>query len=262
MGQTQAPFCTKLPLWPEHTPALSGCLHTSRSQTDYVFWNLSSSTQSQSAAADALGWGVQRRGEHPLSWSLSVLPAANQLLCSPWAFSSVQSLSCLRLFVTPMDCSTPGLPSITTPGVYSNSCPLSWWYHPTISSSVIPFSSHLQSFPAIISLRCSLSVPVDLLLFYSSFPGVQVPSQFLFSFVLPGNVVILLVILALWDLPAFSKYSVTIVLHGDVFLMYLWKEVGSMSCIPSSWSDHSLLISVMALTTFSNEPIDSLSDCP
>ena len=35
-----------------------------------------------------------------------------------------------------------------TPGAYSNSCPLSWWCHPTISSSVIPFSSHLQSFPA------------------------------------------------------------------------------------------------------------------
>ena len=34
-----------------------------------------------------------------------------------------------------------------TPGVYSNSCPLSWWCHPTISSSVIPFSSCLQSFP-------------------------------------------------------------------------------------------------------------------
>ena len=34
-----------------------------------------------------------------------------------------------------------------TPGVYSNSCPLSRWCHPTISSSVIPFSS-LQSFPA------------------------------------------------------------------------------------------------------------------
>ena len=35
-----------------------------------------------------------------------------------------------------------------TPGVYSNSCPLSWWCHPTISSSVIPFSSYLQSFPS------------------------------------------------------------------------------------------------------------------
>ena len=35
-----------------------------------------------------------------------------------------------------------------TPGIYSNSCPLSQWYHPTISSSVIPFFSCLQSFPA------------------------------------------------------------------------------------------------------------------
>ena len=40
----------------------------------------------------------------------------------------------------------PPCPS-PTPGVYSNSCPLSWWCHPTISSSVVPFS-HLQSFPA------------------------------------------------------------------------------------------------------------------
>ena len=39
----------------------------------------------------------------------------------------------------------PGLP--VHRGVYSDSCPLSWCCHPTISSSVIPFS-HLQSFPA------------------------------------------------------------------------------------------------------------------
>ena len=35
-----------------------------------------------------------------------------------------------------------------TPGVYSNLCPLSWWCHPTISSSVVPFSSCPQSLPA------------------------------------------------------------------------------------------------------------------
>ena len=34
------------------------------------------------------------------------------------------------------------------PRVYSNSCPSSRWCHPTISSSAIPFSSHLRSFPA------------------------------------------------------------------------------------------------------------------
>ena len=41
----------------------------------------------------------------------------------------------------------PPCPS-PTPGVYSNSCPSSWWCHPTILSSVVPFSSCLQSFPA------------------------------------------------------------------------------------------------------------------
>ena len=41
----------------------------------------------------------------------------------------------------------PPCPS-PAPGVYSNSCPLSQWCHPNISSSVIPFSSCLQSFPA------------------------------------------------------------------------------------------------------------------
>ena len=38
--------------------------------------------------------------------------------------------------------------SSLSPGAYSNSRPLSWWCHPTISSSVIPFSSCLQYFPA------------------------------------------------------------------------------------------------------------------
>ena len=41
------------------------------------------------------------------------------------------------------------------PGAYSNSCPLSWWCHPTISSSVIPFSSSLQLFPASGSFQMS-----------------------------------------------------------------------------------------------------------
>ena len=41
----------------------------------------------------------------------------------------------------------PPCPS-PSPGVYSNSCPLSQWCHPTISSSVIPFSSSILSFPA------------------------------------------------------------------------------------------------------------------
>ena len=42
-----------------------------------------------------------------------------------------------------------------TPRVYPNSCPLGWWCHPTISSSVVPFSSCLQSFPASGSFQMS-----------------------------------------------------------------------------------------------------------
>ena len=58
-------------------------------------------------------------------------------------FSSVQSLSRVWLFETPC----PSL-SFTNSGACSNSYPLSQWCHPTISSSVILFSSCLQSFPA------------------------------------------------------------------------------------------------------------------
>ena len=42
-----------------------------------------------------------------------------------------------------------------SPGVYSNSCPLSRWYHPTISFSVVAFSSGLKSFPASGSFQIS-----------------------------------------------------------------------------------------------------------
>ena len=66
------------------------------------------------------------------------------------AFSSVQfsrlvvsdSLWPHELQLARPPCPTP------TPRAYPNSCPLSWWCHPTISSSVVPFSSCRQSFPA------------------------------------------------------------------------------------------------------------------
>ena len=61
-------------------------------------------------------------------------------------FSSVQfmsnSLWLHELKHARLPCPSP------TPGACSNSCPSSQWWHPTISSSVIPFSSCLQSFPA------------------------------------------------------------------------------------------------------------------
>ena len=62
-------------------------------------------------------------------------------------FSSVTQ-SCPTL-CDPINCSMPGLlcPS-PTPGVHSDSRPLSQWYHPAISSSVVPFSSCPQSLAA------------------------------------------------------------------------------------------------------------------
>ena len=59
-------------------------------------------------------------------------------------FSSVQSLSHIWLFVTSWTAPHQSSLSITN----SNSCPSSRWCHPTILSSVVPFSSYPQSFPA------------------------------------------------------------------------------------------------------------------
>ena len=63
-------------------------------------------------------------------------------------FSSVQLLNRVQLLATQkLQNTRPPCPS-PTPEVYPNSCPSSWWCHPAISSSVVPFSSCLQSFPA------------------------------------------------------------------------------------------------------------------
>ena len=69
--------------------------------------------------------------------------------------SSVQSLRHVQISATPWltvrqtSCPSP------TPRVYPNSYPLSWWCHPTISFSIVPFSSCLQSFPTSGSFQMS-----------------------------------------------------------------------------------------------------------
>ena len=84
-------------------------------------------------------------------------------------FSSIAP-SCPTL-CGPMDCSTPGFL-----GAYSNSRPSCLWCHPTNSSSVVPFSSRLQSFPA------SGSFPV------SQFFCIRWPKYWSFSFnISPSN---------------------------------------------------------------------------
>ena len=67
----------------------------------------------------------------------------------------VQSLSHVWLFATPWTAACQASLSITNSQSYPNSCPLSWWCHPAISSSVIPLYSCPQSFPASGSFQMS-----------------------------------------------------------------------------------------------------------
>ena len=78
-------------------------------------------------------WSFSKDTSH---WWSSVITAVVQPL------SHVHSLRPLGLQHASLPC-----PSSSS-GACSNSCPLCWWCHPAISSSVIPFSSYLQSFPA------------------------------------------------------------------------------------------------------------------
>ena len=88
----------------------------------------------------------------------------------PGEFSSVQSLSHVLVFVTPWTAACHPCPW-PTPGVCSNSCPSVQWCHPTISSSIVPFSSCRQSFPG------SGSFPMSH--FFSSRREWQITSVFL-----------------------------------------------------------------------------------
>ena len=69
-----------------------------------------------------------------LSWDIGLVQFSHSVMSD--------SLQPHRLQHARLPCPTP------TPGAYSSSCPWSQWCHPTISSSVGPFSSCLQSFPA------------------------------------------------------------------------------------------------------------------
>ena len=81
----------------------------------------------------------------------------HKILTSTKVFNSVQfSHSAVSDSLRPygLQHTKPPCPSLT-PGVHPNPCPLSWWCHPAISSSVVPFSSCLQSFPASGSFQMS-----------------------------------------------------------------------------------------------------------
>ena len=88
---------------------------------------------------------------------LCISQHGHKLTSGIWAIRAMKSptcsvaQSCLTL-CDPMDCSMPGFSS---PRYCSNSCPFSQWCHSAISSSVVPFCSCLQSFPASGSFQMS-----------------------------------------------------------------------------------------------------------
>ena len=94
-----------------------------------------------------------RTGHRTMVWFKS-----GKGVCQGWilslCFSSVKSVSRVRLFATPWTATHQASLSITT-GACSNSCPFSRSCHPAISSSVVPFSSFPQSLPA--SESCPMS---------------------------------------------------------------------------------------------------------
>ena len=101
-----------------------------------------------------ISWGKKyflAEGSGCIIYGTSYVPKGRSYIPSMYhlQFSSVQSLSRVQL-LRPHGLQYARLPCPSqTPGAYSNSCPSSWWCHRTISSSVVPFSSCLQSFPAL-----------------------------------------------------------------------------------------------------------------
>ena len=94
---------------------------------------------SQSTPAERVsppGWSGHRGDQHPVRLQFSRSVVSDSL----WPHG---------LHHTRLPCPSP------TPGACSNSCPLSRWCYPAISSPVIPFSSSLQSFPASGSFQMS-----------------------------------------------------------------------------------------------------------
>ena len=101
-------------------------------------------------------WAVPHGVQNPSSltrdqtWVPPVLEVqSSQESPYPFNISSVQfSRSVMSKSLLPQGLQHTRLPCPSpTPGAYSNLCPSSRWCHPTISSSVVPFSSCLQSFP-------------------------------------------------------------------------------------------------------------------
>ena len=104
-------------------------------------------------------WSIPERMLHVRLWSQercsNMLNSWLMVRRISYLSVSVQLLSCVWFFETPHTAARQASLSITKSQSFSNSCPLSRWCHPTISSSLVPFSSQLQSFPALGSFPMS-----------------------------------------------------------------------------------------------------------
>ena len=101
----------------------------------------------------ALWWGGELMTFLSAAYEPHCVTGQNTEMCNEHALISplVVFLSCQAMSdsLWPHGLQDARLPCPSpSPRVYPNSCPSGWWCHPTISSSVIPFSSHPQSFPA------------------------------------------------------------------------------------------------------------------
>ena len=128
-------------------------------------WTVTCQTPSSVEFSKQEHWSVAISFSRESSWARDwtwISCIGRQILyhCTTWEaletlvqFSSI-TRSCLTLQPHGVQHTRPPCPS-ATPVVYSNSCPLNWWCHPTISSSVVPFCSCLHSFPASESFQMS-----------------------------------------------------------------------------------------------------------
>ena len=128
---------------------------------------------------------------------------------------------------TRLSCPSP------TPGVYSNSCPLSQWCHPTISSTVVPFSSCLQSFPASGSFQMSQFLAL-------CGQSIGVPAS---ASVLPMNIQDWFPLRWTGWISLQSKRLSSLLQHHSSKASIFWHSaffIVQLSSIHNSWKNHSL----------------------
>ena len=119
------------------------------SHSEWTGWMSLKSKELSRVFSSTTVWKHQFFGAQPSLWSSSHIKHMSVQRPIGECLSPVQSLSCVWLFMTPWTAAPQASLSITNSQSPPNdSCPLSQWCHPTISSSVVRFSSCPPSFPA------------------------------------------------------------------------------------------------------------------